>query len=286
MSDPQVEDGHVRIANSLYEALVRAPIPGRHFRVWSAVLRETWGWRRKVGPVSTRSLAARTGIDQRSIRRVLDDLVGWRMLTRTSAGVGRPTVWSIQKDFEQWSPERRGEGTGAPGAGAPGGTGARGVHALTSEGTGALTSEGTGAPPLKQDLKTIKTTARASRGAGQRRLPGTSARKPRGHPAVALWCELYRELLGTSYAVEGRAAKRLKDRWESVPPERFEAMARLFLSDPTDREAAETGYSVAVFDRRFDRLNRRAQAARKRQAEPEPDDNGEAYDSFGARLGG
>lgn len=279
MATPQAEDGHVRIANDLYEALMCVALPGRAKDVFSAILRETWGWGKKQAQVSSRRIEALTGIRDGHVREVLAQLVAANMLIRIASPRGKTTTWAVQKDYERWRVRYRTEHQPAPAQGRPVEQRAP-RQGRPQEGAGSALQDG--APPRPQDgapskqgLKQESNTSGRRRSARQGALLGVEPvdPKPRGHPAVALWCRLYEELLGTTYAVQPRWAKALKDRWALVPHDRFEEMLRLYLGDTSDRRAAESSYSVQVFDYRFDRLNRRAQGRerkREREREEEP----------------
>lgn len=104
MVNVQVEDGHVRIANSLYEALYRLRIPGRHKDVIACVIRFTYGYQKTRDTIAISQIAAATEIDERGVRRLLVDLVEWGVIGREPTGPGRPPSWWVVKDFEAWNP--------------------------------------------------------------------------------------------------------------------------------------------------------------------------------------
>jgi phage replication O-like protein O len=98
--NPQLEDGHTRIANELLEALIGYPFTGGELKVVLAVIRLTYGWQTKARPIKQRDLARLTGLDERQIRRVLGSLrqqaVVWR--DRTS----RPHRFQLNKRYYGW----------------------------------------------------------------------------------------------------------------------------------------------------------------------------------------
>ena len=102
MADVQLEDGYVQIVNSLYEALYRLRIPGRHKDVIHCVIRFTFGWHKTRDTISISQIATATTINERGVRRLLGDLVEWRVIGRESKGRGRPAVLWIVKDFDAW----------------------------------------------------------------------------------------------------------------------------------------------------------------------------------------
>lgn len=114
MADIQLEHGHVRIANGYLEALMRAPIPGRHRRVLDAIVRLSWGWQRPVAPIASSRLAELTGISAGQARKIVRDLVRWQVVTRLAGSGTRPATLGPQKDPDAWEfprpPSRPAEG--------------------------------------------------------------------------------------------------------------------------------------------------------------------------------
>lgn len=109
MADVQLEHGYVRYANAYHEALLRAPLPGRHRRVLDAVVRLTWGWNRPEAAVSSTAVAELTDLSAGQVREVVRGLVAWGLLERRSQGGPRPPILRPVKDYERWAvpPARR-----------------------------------------------------------------------------------------------------------------------------------------------------------------------------------
>jgi phage replication O-like protein O len=147
LADVQVEHGYTRIADTLYEALVRVPMPGRHKDVVHAILRLTFGYQRKERPMGPALIRTLVPIDARRIRLILADLEGWGVITRSKGVNGSTPAVAVVKDFETWkldrgdgTPEKTGPGsqstrvsedpgstgTGDPGGRIPGDPGSRG----------------------------------------------------------------------------------------------------------------------------------------------------------------
>jgi phage replication O-like protein O len=104
LADVQLESGHLRIANSLYEALYRIRIPGRHKDVITCVVRFTFGFQKTRDTIAVSQIASATEINAREVRRILSDLVAWGVVGRVDRGSGRASIWWIIKDFETWKP--------------------------------------------------------------------------------------------------------------------------------------------------------------------------------------
>lgn len=109
MADVQVEDGHVRIANALFEALFRLRIPGRHKDVIACVIRLTYGFNKTRDTIAYSQIADQTGLHVRDVRRSMSDLIEWKILDGKSNGPRRPLTWALVKDFDRWSPAKSGD---------------------------------------------------------------------------------------------------------------------------------------------------------------------------------
>lgn len=102
-ADVQLEDGWVRIANGLLEALYRARLPGSYFQVILAIIRLTYGHQRKSEWLSAREIADETGLSRPRAHAVMMRLLAKGMLGRQSAGARRKSLWWVVKDYDQWS---------------------------------------------------------------------------------------------------------------------------------------------------------------------------------------
>jgi phage replication O-like protein O len=103
MANPQIEQGHIRIANVLWEALCHIPLSGLEYRVLFAIIRETWGWRLKERGISRKRISELTGIDNLSIISRICKLLEIRGIIKRIIKPGRQTIYAFNKDFEAWS---------------------------------------------------------------------------------------------------------------------------------------------------------------------------------------
>lgn len=96
---PQLEEGHIKIANELYEAIMVAPLTLREMRVVMAVIRLTYGWNRKQARITGGLLAKLTGMPSTKASKTLASLVEKNVVIRH--GGSRSPV-SINKLSDQW----------------------------------------------------------------------------------------------------------------------------------------------------------------------------------------
>lgn len=106
MANPQLEDGFVRLANELTEALYRTKFNGTQFRILLAVIRCTYGFNKKEHEMSDNFIAEATGINIRQVKRELKKLINNKVLIVTNEGsYTEPRKIMINKYYNQWEIE-------------------------------------------------------------------------------------------------------------------------------------------------------------------------------------
>ena len=96
MANPQLEDGHTRIANELLDNLVRMHLSPYQWQVVFFVIRKTYGYRKKVDYITNSQIVRGTGIHKAHVSRAMSNLVRRNILIREGKLVG------LQKDYEAW----------------------------------------------------------------------------------------------------------------------------------------------------------------------------------------
>lgn len=97
-----MEDGFVRIAHELHQAISRSRMTGRERSIVDAVIRFTYGWQRKEARITGETFAEWTGLDASDCNSVVTELVRRKILFR--AGSRSPI--SLNKDYSQWEKPR------------------------------------------------------------------------------------------------------------------------------------------------------------------------------------
>ncbi len=109
--NPQVEDGFTRIANELFDAVLRAPLTGVEQKVILAVIRLTYGYNKREDALSFSQIATATGIGRQSVVRAMVRLRKANVLTSKATGAYRPSVWAVQKRYQLWALDSTAHGT-------------------------------------------------------------------------------------------------------------------------------------------------------------------------------
>jgi phage replication O-like protein O len=114
MASPQVEDGHIDIANTIADKFCSYRLSGQEWQIIWVVLRKTWGWlenpsdpksaKKRMDSISESQFEQLTGIDRRKCHTLLRKLVAKNVLKRTATQKGgKITVsYGIQTDFDKW----------------------------------------------------------------------------------------------------------------------------------------------------------------------------------------
>jgi len=164
--NPQVEDGFTRIANELFDAVLRAPLTGVEQKVVLAVIRLTYGYNKREDTLSFSQIAAVTGIGRQSIVRAMVRLRKANVLTSKPTGRYSPSVWAVQKRYQSWalSSTEAGTATASETSTEAGTSTAQDTKTSTRQGTTTSTATGT----HQRQGKTVKTGESANALSGER----------------------------------------------------------------------------------------------------------------------
>ncbi|MFO7970170.1 MAG: replication protein [Desulfobacterales bacterium] len=103
MASPQIENGHVKIANELWDALARIRISGEEWQVLNIVIRKTYGWNKKEDQVSLSQFVLGTGLKKPNVIRARQKLLSKKIMIIKKDNAGN-LIYRINKDFDQWEP--------------------------------------------------------------------------------------------------------------------------------------------------------------------------------------
>ena len=119
MASPQRENGHTDIAHEVLEALMKAKLTGTQWDLVVAVIRKTWGWKKKEDYIPLTQFQKLTDRNRSLISRELSVLQDRNILQQTKKPTfGKSAKWKFNKDWESWVYAPRGtvraEGTVPP----------------------------------------------------------------------------------------------------------------------------------------------------------------------------
>lgn len=96
MANPQIENGHIDIANEIGEALARTQLNGYESRYLWVLWRMTYGWHKKEDTIANSQFAKKTGIEKTHICRTEKKLIQRNIVTKNGNKL------SFNKDYTQW----------------------------------------------------------------------------------------------------------------------------------------------------------------------------------------
>jgi phage replication O-like protein O len=99
-TSPQLEDGYIKLANELAEALMRAKLTARQWPVAMAIIRKTYGFNKKVDDIGLSQLAEMTGIAKSHVSVAVRELEARWIIVRKAGTFGH--VLGINKNYSKW----------------------------------------------------------------------------------------------------------------------------------------------------------------------------------------
>lgn len=92
----QIENGYTKIANELYEAIIRLPLSGYEFRVLNALIRKTYGFEKKADYIALSQISELTGIAKPHVSKTVKNLISMKIVTKLGNKLG------INKNYLAW----------------------------------------------------------------------------------------------------------------------------------------------------------------------------------------
>jgi phage replication O-like protein O len=96
MANPQVENGHTKIANEILEQLMKIHLSPNQWQVLICIIRKTYGFHKKVDYIANFQIIEATGLCKAVVSRVLATLESMNLIIRQGKYIG------FQKNWEEW----------------------------------------------------------------------------------------------------------------------------------------------------------------------------------------
>lgn len=113
MADPQTEHGHLRIANTLFDAALAYPFTARQLKALLALIRLTYGYHRKSDRIASSQIARLTNLQRQHAHRALQELEALGVIWRRQVGA-QSYEMGVVKDYECWGKRPQNGDTSAP----------------------------------------------------------------------------------------------------------------------------------------------------------------------------
>jgi len=92
----QVEHGHIKIATELFVYLCSFRIPGECRLVFDAIIRKTWGWKKKEDRIPVSQIAELTKLKKQNVSRSLLQLLAHKLVIKNDDKL------QINKNYVEW----------------------------------------------------------------------------------------------------------------------------------------------------------------------------------------
>lgn len=113
MASPQIENGYLKIANKIVDALCQCSLGHTENQLLWAILRKTYGWHKKKDSISIGQLVSMTGKSRRMVIYALQNLEAKRMITiKRQRGQGIKNEINeicFQKNYDLWVVQEKSE---------------------------------------------------------------------------------------------------------------------------------------------------------------------------------
>mgnify|MGYP001568726999 CR=1 FL=1 len=100
--NPQPENGTVRIATELFEAMMRLRLNSESRQVFDCIVRYTYGFNKKRADIALTWFMQNTGLERNQVRRSLKKLLALNMIERNEGN--EMFEFSINKKYKTWKP--------------------------------------------------------------------------------------------------------------------------------------------------------------------------------------
>lgn len=101
MANPQ-PDKFIKISTELFEELCKIRIPGEARQILDAIIRKTYGYKKKGDLIALSQLSEMTGLSRQNVHRSLQKLKEMNVINVTKVGYNAPALIFVNKDYDLW----------------------------------------------------------------------------------------------------------------------------------------------------------------------------------------
>lgn len=96
MKSPQLENGYTRIANELVEQFCKLDISNQEYRVLMAIIRLTYGFKKKEAKIRNKQIVELTGISKQHVYHTMKKLISRLIVAQTGYFL------RLNKNYDEW----------------------------------------------------------------------------------------------------------------------------------------------------------------------------------------
>jgi len=102
VANPQLENGYIKIATEIMEALTKYRIPGEQMQCLLFIIRKTYGWNKKEDSIALIQFVDATGINMPNVCRALKGLIDKNIIIKKDNRA--ITKYLFNKRYKTWKP--------------------------------------------------------------------------------------------------------------------------------------------------------------------------------------
>ena len=104
MANPQIEDGHTKIANDLFEKIISSGLNGTELSVILFLIRKTYGFQKKQDYISLNQFMACIPVSRPTICKALKNLQLVKIIKLVKKGnsINMANLYALSKNFDTW----------------------------------------------------------------------------------------------------------------------------------------------------------------------------------------
>ncbi len=95
-----LEDGYIKVANELYEAILQYPFTLRQLKVVMAIMRKTYGFNKKEDDMSASQIGSLCNIPRNHVTKELNELVAMNVIHKDTGKFG--SIVGLNKKYKAW----------------------------------------------------------------------------------------------------------------------------------------------------------------------------------------
>lgn len=101
MSNPQIENGHIDLANEIVDKLARYRISGEEYQILWTIWRKTYGWHKKDDKISLSQFSIMTDLKRPTVARAIKKLLSKKIIIIKKDNT-YINSYRFNKDFDEW----------------------------------------------------------------------------------------------------------------------------------------------------------------------------------------
>lgn len=109
MANPQLHNGHTRIANEILNEIIKTNLNGTQFRLVMAIWRYTYGFQRKQNEMSVSFLSKVIDAGRTQVDRELNALINRNIIANNGIGNKGARILAFNKNYNEWGEKEKSE---------------------------------------------------------------------------------------------------------------------------------------------------------------------------------